>query len=485
MKQEDLHFQTIILWILDLTAVILASAVSFRLFRLIPESAVYEEWEKTLTLASCLLYSLAFFWNINTALPSDDSMRESILNILWKHLFLMVSVFIYILVTGKSDKRPLLAIFIAFFSFVMILLIRLLYKVFIDQIYRRRGLGTLTVLVTERRHLSVSLRTFSSIDAFQMHLAGILVIDPLASDEERWKEGIPGMDEKPIPRIRPGELEEFLAAWPVGCVIFDLSRAQMKKMKDEIEMIREDGIGVVLRAQQEAQDALEAGGRYGKIYRKNFLFLNSLRQRERTQFIKRTVDILIGIIGSAIALLVSLLIAPFIKFGSKGPLYHKETYIGKDGVRFTCRTFRTSYTGPELKKTLLSKRNSAFGGNETEDKTPSRTGAGRIIEILHLAGLPKFYSVLRGNMSLVGVNPITEEEYRGREHVYRKCLWCKPGLICPPGFVPVSESAPGDESGVIPDIRYAQNWSLWLDIVTVFEIFRTKYERTQQRPEES
>ena len=481
MKQEDLHFQTIVLWFLDLIAVALACAVSVRLFHMVPDTEAFEEWERTLAYASCLFYSAAFFWNINTALPSDESTGYAVRNILWKHLFLLIALFFFILFTGSSAKRPLLALFIAFFSFVFILLVRLLYKQFILRIYRRKGFGTLTVLVTERRHLSASLETFSSIDAFQMHLAGILVLDPAEKDEEAWKEGIPVPGGKNVPRIRPDELEEFVRTEPVGNVIFDISRAQMKKMKSEIDTIRNDGIGVILRAQQEASDALEAGGRYGKVYRKNFLFLNSLRQRERTQFIKRIIDILIGLVGSVIAALAAAIMAPFIKFGSKGPLFDRVICIGRDGVRFTRLTFRTDYTGPELKKTLLSKRNSAFGGEETEDPAPSKTTAGRVIALLHLAWLPKFFSVLRGDMSLVGVNTITEEEYTGREHSYRKCLWCKPGLICPPGSVPVSESTLPDDASIAPDITYAQNWSLWIDVVTIFDNLRNKYEKSQKR----
>ena len=87
-------------------------------------------------------------------------------------------------------------------------------------------------------------------------------------------------------------------------------------------------------------------------------------------------------------------------------------------------------------------------------------------------------------MSLIGVNTITEEEYTGYEHAYRKCLRCKPGLICPPGVQPVSESENTDGSSIAPDVAYAQNWSLWLDIVTIFDNFRSKYEHSQNRPVE-
>ena len=484
MKQEELHFQTIVLWILDLIAVAIAVRVSVRLFHLVPETVVYEEWEHTLVYVSCLLYSFAFFWNIDTSLSSDDTVKEGMKNVLWKHVFLLISVFVFILFTGNTGKRPLLSLFISFFSYLFILLIRLMYRLFIEKVYRRKGFGMQTVLVTERKHLSAALRTFSSLDAFQMHLKGILVVDPAAGDEEKWKDGIETADGRKIPRIEPDGLEDYILVEPVGCVIFDVSRATMKKMKEEIDMVRGDGIGVVLRAQQEAQDALDAGGRYGKISRKNFLFLNSRHLRERTQCIKRAVDLIVGLIGSLIAALAAMLIAPFIKLGSRGPLFKRVTCIGKDGKRFQLLTFRTSYTGPELKKTLLSRRNSAFGGTQAEDKAPSSTSVGRIIEILHLTGLPKFFSVLKGDMSLIGVNTITEEEYTGYEHAYRKCLRCKPGLICPPGVQPVSESENTDGSSIAPDVAYAQNWSLWLDIVTIFDNFRSKYEHSQNRPVE-
>ena len=224
-------------------------------------------------------------------------------------------------------------------------------------------------------------------------------------------------------------------------------------------------------------DFAEEGLHYARIENTDFMVLNTRTRRERSLFIKRIVDILIGACGTILMLIVSVFAVILIKTTSHGPVFEKNVCIGLDGKRYTARCFRTRYTGTRLKKTMLAKRNTLpVNGSYLTDDTLDITRGGHILRRLHLANLPLMLSVFVGDMSFVGVNRMTEEDFIGHEQIYRKCLYCKPGILCPPGSKRPAVCDPFTEESIMPDILYAKNWSLWMDVVTIMDGFRHRYE---------
>ena len=76
--------------------------------------------------------------------------------------------------------------------------------------------------------------------------------------------------------------------------------------------------------------------------------------------------------------------------------------------------------------------------------------------------LPQFYNVLRGDMSLVGTRPPTEDEFEQYNQYYRRRISMTPGLT---GLWQVSGRSEVDDfdSVVAFDLKYIDNWSLKLD----------------------
>lgn len=94
---------------------------------------------------------------------------------------------------------------------------------------------------------------------------------------------------------------------------------------------------------------------------------------------------------------------------------------------------------------------------------PRVTRVGAFIRKTSIDELPQFWNVLKGEMSLVGTRPPTPDEVATYENWHRKRICIKPGIT---GLWQVSGRnciSDFDEVARL-DIRYIEEWSLWLDI---------------------
>jgi lipopolysaccharide/colanic/teichoic acid biosynthesis glycosyltransferase len=97
-------------------------------------------------------------------------------------------------------------------------------------------------------------------------------------------------------------------------------------------------------------------------------------------------------------------------------------------------------------------------------KSDSRiTAIGKILRKTSIDELPQFINVLKGEMSLVGPRPpLAYEVEKYKPWHLRRILEVKPGIT---GLWQVDgRSTTSFDNMVRLDLRYAQNWSLWLDI---------------------
>jgi lipopolysaccharide/colanic/teichoic acid biosynthesis glycosyltransferase len=97
---------------------------------------------------------------------------------------------------------------------------------------------------------------------------------------------------------------------------------------------------------------------------------------------------------------------------------------------------------------------------------PRVTRTGRRLRRRHLDELPQFWNVLKGEMSLVGTRPPTENEAAVYSDHHQRRLSIKPGLT---GLWQLSgNGAVKDFEEVVKlDCEYIDNWSLWLDFKIV------------------
>jgi len=208
-----------------------------------------------------------------------------------------------------------------------------------------------------------------------------------------------------------------------------------------------------------------AGGISFELDRINGTTLLGVRGFEFTRsshILKRSIDLAIS--GAALLALAPLLAvaAIAIKADSRGPVFYRQTRIGRHGKPFKMMKLRTMYRDADALRAELRHLNEAGGGLFKISDDPRITRVGRVLRSLSLDELPQLWNVLRGEMSLVGPRPLVVEEDRLIKGWHRQRLSLTPGMT---GYWQVLGSArvPLDEM-VKLDYAYVQNWSAWHDI---------------------
>jgi lipopolysaccharide/colanic/teichoic acid biosynthesis glycosyltransferase len=184
--------------------------------------------------------------------------------------------------------------------------------------------------------------------------------------------------------------------------------------------------------------------------------------RRRSMALKRSFDLLAVLVGLfAVAPLV-LVIALAIKLDSRGPVFFRQSRVGRHGRRFQMLKFRTMVPQADALKDALRHRNEAQGGLFKIADDPRVTRVGRFLRRSALDELPQLLNILKGEMSLVGPRPLVIDEDERIAGRHRRRLELLPGMTGPwqilgPARVPLGEM-------VAIDYLYVANWSLWKDI---------------------
>ena len=198
-------------------------------------------------------------------------------------------------------------------------------------------------------------------------------------------------------------------------------------------------------------------------------------------FVKRTIDILGGIVGCIFTGVLTIILAPCIYIASPGPIFFSQYRIGKNGKKFKIYKFRSMYMDAEARKAELMEQNQVKDGMMFKmeydpriigcKKLPDGTikkGIGNRIRDWSLDEFPQFFNVLKGDMSLIGTRPPTEDEWEKYSAHHRGRMAIKPGIT---GLWQVSgRSNITDFDEVVRlDRKYIDEWSLVNDIKILFK----------------
>lgn len=188
----------------------------------------------------------------------------------------------------------------------------------------------------------------------------------------------------------------------------------------------------------------------------------------RQIFLKRLMDIIGSIVGLFITIIAFIIFAPIIKIQSKGPVFYKSVRIGKNGRRFTFYKFRSMYVDADKRKEELLKDNEMQGNMFKIKDDPRIIPIGHFMRKYSIDELPQFLNVLKGDMSLVGTRPPTEDEYELYKYHHKARLGFKPGLT---GMWQISgrSDITDFEEVVKYDTEYIVNWNIGLDIKILFK----------------
>lgn len=177
------------------------------------------------------------------------------------------------------------------------------------------------------------------------------------------------------------------------------------------------------------------------------------------EFGKRLLDILGGLIGGVVTLLVLPFVAGAILIESGRPVFYSQVRCGKAAQHYKIIKFRTMRQDAEPDGTPQ-------WASEDDERA---TRVGRILRRTHLDELPQFINVLRGEMSLVGPRaerPELVDIFQKHVPFYRARLLVKPGIT---GWAQVNFGyASNIDETVVKleyDLYYIKHRNLLMDIL--------------------
>lgn len=175
--------------------------------------------------------------------------------------------------------------------------------------------------------------------------------------------------------------------------------------------------------------------------------------------VKRLFDIFFVLSAIAILLLPLIIVAILVKLTSKGPVIYWSDRIGKDNKIFKMPKFRTMHTNtPALATHLL------------QDPSKHLTSIGSFLRKSSLDEIPQLWSILKGDMSIVGPRPALFNQYDLIE------LRTNSGVSqLLPGLTGLAQIKGRDELSIPEkvafDVEYLKNRSFILDLKIIFLTF--------------
>ena len=180
--------------------------------------------------------------------------------------------------------------------------------------------------------------------------------------------------------------------------------------------------------------------------------------------IKRTIDVLAGLVLFVLTLPFVIVAAIAVRLTSRGPMFYQQQRVGRGGELITVRKIRTMYQGAdEAREYVIGNPDVHIRDRYRDD--PRITPVGRFLRRWSIDEMPQFVNVIFGSMSLVGPRPMLVEEIPLLEDADHRRHLTKPGLT---GLWQVSGRKEVDwEDRMRLDLDYVENWSPALDLVIV------------------
>ena len=177
---------------------------------------------------------------------------------------------------------------------------------------------------------------------------------------------------------------------------------------------------------------------------------------------KRVVDIVVSALALVVTLPINIVIGIITSFDVGLPIFFRQVRVGKNGKRFTIVKFRNMRDDRDENGDLLP-----------PDQRVTKWG--KFVRKTSLDELLNFWSIFKGDMSLIGPRPLPEvylERYSAR---HRHRLDVRPGLECPPSDVDKGVWTWNDQ--LENDIWYVENLSFKTDCYMIVNLFKFAFDR--------
>jgi exopolysaccharide biosynthesis polyprenyl glycosylphosphotransferase len=412
-----------------------------------------------LVLISCFtMFNLTGFYRSYRGKTIDQIIGNTL-----KGTFLGFGGVILLLYMIKEADISRLMMFIFIVLGFSSLLINKLVIYYSLQIYKSREFNFKNILIIGSRKRAYDLirRVVKTEDS------GIRIVGCLEVDESRV-----GLDVFDGVRVT-GTMQDFnrfLCDNPVDEVVFAMPLKQIPDIKEHIFYAENIGVNIRVLPDWEIPSIMykpeNASAYFNKFMGVQTIVLSSLPQNSGALFTKSIMDYLIAFVLTVLLIPLFIVIALLIKLTSSGPVLYSQKRSGLGGREFNLLKFRTMVQDAEIMQAQLTSQNEVDGPVFKIKNDPRITWLGKILRKSSLDELPQLVNILRGEMSLVGPRPPIPDEVKKYEVWQRRRLSMKPGLTC---IWQVSGRNNIDfEAWMKMDLKYIDNWSLWLDLKLLF-----------------
>lgn len=254
-------------------------------------------------------------------------------------------------------------------------------------------------------------------------------------------------------------LEVQIADHQIERVIVAPEQVDQNEILDVVRAVKALGVNVTLLPR--IFEVLGSSVVFDELSGMQLLAMRRLRMSRSSLLLKRAVDIAISGVGLLLAGPFLLVCALAVKLDSRGPVFFRQTRVGRAGERFQILKFRTMVDGAEAMKDSLRAENDTDGLFKLQND-PRVTRIGRLLRRTSLDELPQLINVFKGDMSLVGPRPLVVDEDSQVVGWHRRRLALTPGMTGPWQILGSAKVPLGEMVKI--DYLYVTTWSFWTDM---------------------
>ena len=437
-------------------ALVLANIIRFRELQLRDFDDLYLEVLVVSILACC-------FGNVVFGLEKhifDRGYYQEFIAIMKSCATIFVSVLVYLYFSQKGllYSRLQMLYMLPIYAFLSFLGHMVLRK-FVSDYYRRSTSRKQIMLLTSSDKVDDILEKFETTNNWYFQIAYLVFADADRKGEEYH--GIPVI-------ANVSDMLEMAKNITLDGVFINVSYQSHMNFNVRDVLHGFQSMGVIVHVNI---DALELDVSEKVVENLGMFKVVSYASRLRNpgqMIMKKLMDIIGGLIGCVLTILVGIFLVPAIKLDSPGPAIYSQTRVGRNGRHFKMYKFRSMYQDADERKKALMAQNEMQGAMFKMENDPRITKVGKFIRKYSLDELPQFFNVLKGDMSLVGTRPPTVDEVEQYRIEQKRRLSVTPGMTGLWQTSGRSDILDFDEI-VKMDLRYIDQWSVGLDIKLLFK----------------
>ncbi len=366
-------------------------------------------------------------------------------------LFIAASTYIYIFRLEQGFSRLMLGYFIIINSCITYIG-RIAFRYFLNSYYKRSKNSDKIMVITTQQDIEMVINHIDEDNAWSYEIVSVALMDVCRIGETIRDIPIVADKTNVIEEARQGIIDVVFIYYPDGD-------------KHELEWLVQSllAMGVMCHNCIENLNISTPYSSIGKFADFPVLTYTMGVIDYRWKLVKKLMDLAGGMIGLIFTAVITPFVAVAIKLDSPGPVFFRQTRVGKNGRRFQIYKFRSMYIDAEKRKSELMQENEMHGPIFKIKDDPRITRVGRFLRKTSIDELPQFWNVVKGDMSLVGTRPPTEEEFGQYNIYYKRRLSITPGLTGMWQVCGRSDITDFDEI-VKLDLKYIDEWSMAQDI---------------------